>query len=120
MKTDSGLPVSVPPSGQPLRRRFLGRPSTRLGWWSVGLAAVFVVLWIINTVVFMPSTVVVPWGQVILPFYGIFMILCGFAAGVVGLIAVIGRGERSWLVWLTILPALLVLFLVLGEFLVPH
>ena len=42
MKTDSGHPVSVPPSGQPLRRRILGWPSTRLGWWTVAMAAVAV------------------------------------------------------------------------------
>ena len=112
--------MSVPPSDQPLRRRILGWPSTRLGWWSVGLAATFVFLWIINSTVFMPSTVEVPWRQVVLPFYGIAMLSCGLAAGIVGLIAVIRRHERSWLVWLTILPGLMVLFFVLGEFLVPH
>jgi hypothetical protein len=120
MKTDSGLPVSVPPPDQPLRRRILGRPSTRPGWWSVGLGASFVVLWIINSTVFMPSIVLVPWRQAILPFYGIFMLLCGLAAGIVGLVAVIWRRERSWLVWLTILPGLLVLVFVVGELLVPH
>jgi len=120
MKNDSGLPVSVPTSDKPLRRRILGRPSTRLGWWSVGLAATFVVLFIINSTVFMPSTVDAPWRQVVLPFYGIIMMLCGFAAGVVGLIAVIQKHERSWLVWLTILPGLFVLLFVLGEFLAPH
>jgi hypothetical protein len=103
-----------------LRRPFLGWPSTRLGWWSVALAATFLALYIINAIVFMPSIVEVPWRQVILPFYGIFMMLCGFAAGIVGLIAVIRRHERSWLVWLTILPGLFVLAFVLGEFLVPH
>jgi len=56
----------------------------------------------------------------VLPFYGIAMLACGLAAGIAGLIAVIRRGERSWLVWLALLPGLLVLFLVLGEFLVPH
>ena len=30
------------------------RPSTRLGWWAVRLAALFVVLFIIDSVVFMP------------------------------------------------------------------
>jgi hypothetical protein len=68
----------------------------------------------------MPSTVVVPWREVILPFYGIFTLLCGLAAGIVGLTAVIWRRERSWLVWLMMLPGLLVLAFVLGEFLVPH
>jgi len=111
MKADSSLA---------LRQRFLRRPGTRLGWWALGLGAVFVVLWIINSTVFMPSTVLIPWRQVLLPFYGIFMLLCGLAAGIVGLIAVIRGHERSWLVWLTLLPGLFVLIFVLGEFLVPH
>jgi hypothetical protein len=79
-----------------------------------------VVLFIINSTVFMPSTAEVPWREAVLPFYGIAMLSCGLAAGIVGLMAVIRRHERSWLVWITILPGLLVLFLVLGEFLVPH
>ena len=103
----------------PGRQRFFGRPVTRMGWWSVGLGVTFLLFWNINSTVFMPATVVAPWRQVILPFYGIFMLLCGLAAGVLGLIAVI-RGERSWLVWLTILPGLFVVFFILGEVLVPH
>jgi len=120
MKSGSDSPVSAPSPDQPLWQRILRRPSTRLGWWSVALAATFVILFIINSTVFMPSTVEVPWRQVVLPFYGIAMLLCGLATGMVGLIAVIWRQERSWLVWLTILPGLMVLFFVLGEFLVPH
>ena len=98
----------------------LSTPSTRLGWWAVILAATFVVLFLINSTVFMPSTVEIPWRQVVLPFYGIAMLLCGLAAGIVGLIAVSRRYERSCLVWFTLLPGLWVIFLVLGEFLVPH
>ena len=120
MKTDSRFPASAPPPDQPLWRRILGWPGTRLGWWSVALAATFLVLFIINSTVLMPSIVEVPWRQALLPFYGIAMLMCGLAAGIVGLIAVIRRHERSLLVWLAILPGLFVLFLVLGEFLVPH
>ena len=120
MKTVSGIPASSPLPDQPLRRHFLGRPSTRFGWWSVGLGVTFVVLFIINAAMFMTPTGDGLWRQVVLPFYGIFMLLCGLAAGIVGLIAVIRRGERSWAVWLTILPGLFVLFLLLGEILVPH
>lgn len=112
MKTDSGLPVSLPPSDQPSRQRTLGWPSTRLGWWSVGLAAAFVILMIF--IVFMR------WPETLEPFYGIFMMLCGLAAGIVGLIAVARRHERSWFVWLAILPGLFALVSILGEFLVPH
>lgn len=99
---------------------FLSRPRTKLGWWSVALAATFVVLFIINATVFMPSTVEAAWRQAVLPFYAIAMLSCGLAAGIVGLIAVIRRHERSWLVWLTMLPGLMVVTLVLGEFLLPH
>ena len=95
-------------------------PSTRLGWWAVGLAVAFSVMSFINSAVFMRLSEDVPWRQTLLPFYGIFMLLCGLAAGVVGLIAIIRKHERSWLVWLSILPGTFALLLVLGEFLLPH
>ena len=95
-------------------------PHTRLGRLAVWLGAAFFVLFLINSFVFMPSTSDASWRHVVLPFYGIFMLLCGFGAGVTGTIAVVREQERSWLVLLTILPGLLVLFLVLGEFLFPH
>ena len=68
----------------------------------------------------MPSESDAPWRHVFLPYYGIGMLLCGLAAGIVGLIAIVRRGERSWLVWLSVLPGLLVSFFILGEFLAPH
>lgn len=99
------------------------RPHTRLGWWSLRLAALFVVLFVINSAVFMPLSQYPAnewWMHTYLPFYGIFMLLCGLAAGVSALLAVTRAHERSWLVWLTLLPAAFVLFLLLGEFLAPH
>ena len=80
-------------------------------------------MFIINTVVFMPAYQDASnalWRAGLLPFYGVFMALCALAAGTVGLIAVIRKQERSWLVWLTILPGALVLLLLLGELLLPH
>jgi hypothetical protein len=115
MKTNTELPVNVP-----WWRRFLKLPGTQLGWWSLGLAVVYVLLTIINSAVFMRLNEDVPWRTTLLPFYGIFMLLCGFAAGVVGLIAVTRQHERSWLVWLSILIGLNTLIFVLGEFLIPH
>jgi len=120
MRTDSGIPTNVQPPDQPLQPRFWGRPTTRLGWWSVVLAGMFVTLFVINLTVFLPAIEETPWRQILLPFYGIFMLSCGLAAGIAGLISVVKRRERSWLVWLTLLPGLMVLFFVLGEFLVPH
>jgi hypothetical protein len=77
-------------------------------------------LFLINSFVFMPSSSDAPWRHVILPFYGIFMLLCGLGSGLIGLIAVIREHERSWLVWLMILPGLFILFLLAGELLFPH
>ena len=99
---------------------FFEVPHTKPGWWAIGLMGAFVVMFIINATVFMPSSEPLPLPRTLLIFYGIFMMLCGLSAGVVGLISVIRAQERSWLVWLTILPGLFVLFFVLGEFLVPH
>jgi len=53
-------------------------------------------------------------------FYGLFMMACGLGGAVAGLLALLRHGERSWLVWLPLLPGALVIFLLLGEFLVPH
>ena len=115
MKTDSGLPVSVPPPGQPLRRRILGRPSTRLGWWSVALAAIFLALFL--ALLSVEALEYVPQTTVLLPLYAIATLLIGIAAGVAGLLAVVRRHERSWLVWLTILVGILALAIILLELL---
>ena len=98
---------------------FTEKPHTKLGWWAVWLGAAFVVLFLINSFVFMPSSSDAPWRHVILPFYGILMMLCGLAAGVAALVAIVRAHERSWVVWLPLLPGLFVLFFVLGEFLGP-
>ena len=98
------------------------RPATRLGWWAVGLMAVFVVMFIINFAVFIGASQEFSdgwWRHNILPFFAIFMLLCGLGGGVVGLIALIRKREHSWLVWLTLLPGAFVLLVILGE-LLPH
>lgn len=99
---------------------FRALPRTPLGWWAVGITATHLVLIIINTFVFMPGAIAIPARQTLLPYYGIIMMLTGFAGGVVGLLAILRQRERSWLVWLTILPALMTVTFLLGEFLVPH
>lgn len=96
------------------------KPHTRLGWWAIWLAAAFVIMFLINSFVFMPTSSDAPWRHVILPFYGIAMLLCGLASGIIGWIAVIRNHERSWLVLLTLLPGLWVVFMLVGEFLFPH
>jgi hypothetical protein len=102
---------------------FRQRPATRLGWWAVGLGAAFLGLWTINTFVFMPTSGTAfneSLRQYFLPFYGIFMVLCGLTSGIIGLVAVLRKHERSWLVLLTLLPGAMMVILLLGEFLIPH
>ena len=67
----------------------------------------------------MPSLGDGTWRQSILPFYGIAMLLCGLAAGIVGLVAITRQHERSWLVWLTVLPLAWVVFMLVGELVLP-
>jgi hypothetical protein len=99
------------------------RPTTRRGWWAAGLGAAFVMMYLVNTLVFMPafSYAITPglW-NILLPFYAISMVLCGLSSGILGLLALIRSRERSWLVWLTLLPGAFVIFLLVGELLFPH
>jgi hypothetical protein len=99
---------------------FLQRPGTRPGWWALSLAFAFEIMNLINSAVFMRLPENVLWRQTVLPVYGIFMMLCGVSAGVVGLIAIVRNHERSWLVWLAILVGFFALLFILAEFLIPH
>lgn len=90
-------------------------------WLAVG----FVVMFAINSMfigVFGTSTneTMNAFSRTVMPFYGIGMLLVGVSAGLVGLISIIKSHERSWVAWATILPLVFVLFLLIGEFAVPH
>jgi len=74
----------------------------------------------INSTIFMGLPEDVTWRETVLPFYGIAMMACGLAAGIVALVALARRHERSWLVWLPMFAGLFVIIFLLGEFLAPH
>ena len=86
---------------------FFGMPHTKLGWWSVGLGILFVVLFVSVT-------------SDLLYFSGFLTITLGVVVGIITLLALIWKGERSWLVWLMLLPGLFAILFALGEILVPH
>ena len=113
MNTGSGLPSNAQRPGQSVW------PSTPLGRWSVSLGATFVVLMLINGLVFMRLPEQVGWRQTILPVYGIAMMLCGLASGIVALVAIRRQNERSWLVRAPLFAAGFVVIFLLGEFLGP-
>lgn len=100
-------------------------PTSRVGRVSMWLALTFVVLFAINSFVFMPmasttNAALDVFRQRVLPFYGVGMLLCGVAAGSVALVAIIKERERSLVLWLALFPLAFTIFLLLGEFLVPH
>jgi hypothetical protein len=105
----------------PLMRRILSLPGTRLGWWSLGFvgahALVMVTLGIVAGVLDaagLPNLAGHPWLIAAVLFVAGAPALAGI---VTGLVAVIGRSERSILV---LLPMLLVASFLLAEVLVPH
>jgi len=81
------------------------RPSTRPGKWAVGLAA---------------ASIVLNFAWSILPGGALLGFICGLVGGVLALLALIRQHERSWIVFLSILPLFLVIFFILGEILIPH
>ena len=95
----------------PMWRRFLSLPKTRLGWWSVGLTAAFL-LYLLGLTIGVSALEAEN-----LPCIGLFMFGVTVAAAATGLMAVLRRGERSILMIFTILLGLSVLFFEVGEFL---
>ena len=87
--------------------RFLGMPQTKLGWWGVGLSALFTVLFVLAV-------------NELLRFPGFLIMTIGVVGGVLTLISVIWKRERSWLIWLLLLPGLFAILFALGEILYPH
>ena len=87
--------------------RFLEKPHTRVGWWAVGLGAIFTLLFVLVT-------------NDLVRFSGFLTIALGVVAGLLTLAALTWKHERSWLIWLTLAPGLFAILFALGEILVPH
>lgn len=109
-----------PPVPPTRRAPFAEPPRTRVGWWAMGLGVAFVVLMGVNQLVFTRLGPLAPWARVLLIGYGWALLATGVAAGATTLVAVVRRGERSWMLGLPVLAALFVAFLLVGELLVPH
>lgn len=81
-------------------------PSTRIGWWAVGLAVANVVL-------------VLGW-RLMGPLGAIPGFACGLAGGVVALTSIFRHGERAVAVFAAIVPLLFVLSFIVAELVVGH
>jgi hypothetical protein len=96
---------------------FWGLPVTRLGRQAVWFGLGFLVLFVLN--IFINLNLVRPADEPgFMGFYWalvIFMLGCGLAGGVLGLLAVTKQHEHSSLIWISIVLGLFVLLLVLNE-----
>lgn len=86
--------------------RFAFWPTTRLGWWAVGLAAVSIVL--------------IPSWKLMGPAGAIPGLSCGFAGGVAALAAMGWRKERSITVIVSLVPFLFAVVFVVAELTIGH
>jgi uncharacterized membrane protein len=100
-------------------------PKTPLGWWSVGLGILFLILFtspLLGVLVRLQSAyaglfpIGLPPGGIM----GIVFAIAGAAALVTGLISIIRSKERSILAFLAMIIGLFLLVFVLGEWLHLH
>ena len=94
--------------------RFFQRPATRTGWWAGGLAIVAMSMLAANNLGLNPfAQTTVDKPSILVMVYDLTMMLSFLGSIVLGVIAVTRKRERSWLVWLFLLP-LVVLAVLLG------
>ena len=95
--------------------RFFQRPATRTGWWSGLLAILAMVMLILNNLGLNPFNEMTGQMQPILvTAFDLIMLGSLLAAIVLGIIAVTGKRERSWLVWLFMIPVTLLAILLIA------
>jgi len=121
MGTDSQFQRLSPPE-DPLWRRILDWPSTRLGWWSLGFLIGFFVFF---SLFFLLVDSGQRGGETFFsnPWLAMSMLIAASSAilgGITAVVAVFGRRERSLLSILALLIGLFVLAFVLGEIIYPH
>ena len=96
----------------PIISTFKEKPKTKIGWWAMGLGLgtlAGVPLVSLLTAVIFPAFAIEftdATGRALGVSLGVFSLLVGAAAIVVGIIAH-RRGERSWAVWLGLILAIL-------------
>jgi len=82
---------------------FLSLPASRIGKWSAWLLVVSLILVLLNNLVIMPRTEQNTDLQLAQRIFNLFVFLCAIAAGLTGLLAVVIKRERSWVLFVSIL-----------------
>jgi len=104
----------APPSNRHIYLHLL--PRTSAGWWSLGVAAGFILLFAMS--VFLVQVADHTGIGVALTLFpaGVAAVL----AGAMGVFAIVRRSERSVIVFLPVIVGLLVAWFVIGEIVSPH
>jgi len=96
---------------------FIGLPKTRLGMWSVGFVAAFILLFL----TWLTYVTVTPMDRPTFfsdPLHAVLILsatACGISGALVGILAVLVRRERSWTILLSVLVGSYVLFWTVAE-----
>jgi hypothetical protein len=103
--------------GPSRRLSFVGMPRSRLGWWSIGLAIIFLglfVAWLLYvqaTPIARPTFFSDPLHACLL----LGAVVAAFTGAIVGVLALVAKRERSFMILLSVLLGALVLYLTIAE-----
>lgn len=100
---------------KPVNSKFFQRPATRIGWWSAGLAILAMVMLTLNNLGLNPfNNMTGKLQPILVTAFDLTMLGSLLAAIVLGIIAVTAKRERSWLVWLFMIPVTLLVILLVA------
>ena len=93
---------------KPVSSRFFQRPATKAGWFAGGLAIVGMLMMGANMLGLNPiAQTTVDEPSILVKAYDLTMFASMMAAIVLGVISLTGKRERSWVVWLFMVPVLI-------------
>jgi len=99
---------------KPVSSRFIQHPATRTGWWSGLLAILAVVMLILNNFGLNPfNEMTGQWQPILVAAFDLIIPGSLLAAIVLGIIAVTRNRERSWWVWLFMIPVTFLVILMI-------
>lgn len=92
---------------KPQSSRFFQRPATKTGWWAGGLAIIAMLMLAMNNLGLNPFAQITTFDpSFLVTAYDLTMFSCLIGSIVLGVIALTGKRERSWMVCLFMVPVL--------------
>ncbi|MEI7513504.1 MAG: hypothetical protein WCJ74_02705 [bacterium] len=108
---------------------FKDGPKTKIAWWAMGLGMSTILLMPLLGVfgAFISPRIADAWGervQMVMGFIFAILVISFLIFTLVVNIRAFRKGERSWILWLGFVPVILetvfFVFMIIGEFLLPH